>query len=631
MSVNLAERTHLDEMVDAAAERLLALQNPAGFWWGLLETNVCMEAEYVLLAHCLDKRDRGREEQILRHMLHTQGADGAWAIFPGGPGDLNATVEAYQALKLIGLRADEEPLARARAFILANGGAGATRVFTRLWLALVGQFAWDELPVVPPELILLPDFLPLNIYDFACWARQTVVPLSIVLSHRPLFPVPESAAIPELFCAAAPDRKRLSGWERFFHAADRALHAYTKFSVQPGRAIAERCAIRWVVDHQEEDGSWGGIQPPWFYSLLALKVMGLTEHPAFVRGWEGLESFGVRAEGGRWWFQACVSPVWDTALAILALRAAGLPPECPALVEAAGWLCEQQVLTGGDWQHARPQARPGGWAFEFANRRYPDVDDTAVVLLALNQVKMPQEAVRRRALTAGFRWLAAMQCKNGGWAAFDADNTRNWATLIPFSDFGWVVDPPTEDVTGHALECFGGFGYGTAWSVVRAGVEFLRRAQKPDGSWMGRWGVNYIYGTGAALPGLAAAGTDMREPWIQRALDFLEACQNPDGGWGETCASYQDESQKGRGPSTPSQTAWALIGLIAGGRAGGAAAARGVEHLRRTQRPDGGWDEAHYTGTGFPGDFFIGYHLYRDVFPLLALGRCRDALRRSPS
>ncbi len=622
-------RTTIDEALAAGVDHLLSLQYADGYWWGPLASNVCMEAEYVLLCHCLDCRNRDREQQIQRYLFSQQRADGTWAIYPGGPGDLNATVEAYQALKLIGVPETDPRMARARDFILANGGVDATRVFTRLWLALVGQYPWSKLPVVPPEIMFLPKWFPLNIYDFASWARATVVPISILMSRRPVFPLPDGAGIPELYLPAgqaAPPPK--GGEHRLFLALDRALHWYQNLSVHPGRAAAEQKALAWILEHQAGDGSWGGIQPPWFYALLALKVLGKTDHPVYQKGVAGLESYGVNTPDGGWWFQASVSPVWDTALAVLALRAAGLPPDHPALVRAGLWLCDRQVFVPGDWQVRRPQLEPGGWAFEFDNVHYPDIDDTAMVLLALNSLQLPDEMRRRRALTAGFRWLVGMQSRNGGWGAYDVDNTRELVNRIPFCDFGEVIDPPSEDVTGHVLECFGSFGYDDAWSVVRRGIDYLKRAQQPDGSWFGRWGVNYIYGIGAVVPGLAAVGMDVTEPWIQRALDWLEAHQNEDGGWGEDCRSYDDARYAGRGESTPSQTGWALLALVAGGRAGSESARRGVAYLLHTQRTDGGWDEVHYTGTGFPRDFYIGYHMYRNVFPVLALGRWRAAIRQ---
>jgi squalene-hopene/tetraprenyl-beta-curcumene cyclase len=606
----------LELVVQRAVEALLARQRPDGSWWGLLATNVAMEAEYVFLMHALGRRDAEREARIRRHLLATQRPDGSWALFPGGDGDISVTVEAYAALRLIDPKDRHPGLERARRFIVEAGGIEATRVFTRLWLALLGQYPWRALPVVPPEIMWVPPWLPFNIYDFASWARATVVPLSVVRAHEPVFPVPPEAGIQDLRGAPRPAPRGA------YAGIDRILKAYQAWrGPHPGRAAAEAKAMAWVVEHQERDGSWGGIQPPWFYSLLALKTMGMEHHPAFARGLEGLEAFGVETADGRWWLQACVSPTWDTALAVLALRAAGLRADHPALVRAGEWLLGQQVTRGGDWQIRRPHAVPGGFPFEFVNDQYPDIDDTAVVLMALAQVDVPDVERRRDVMTRAFRWMVAMQSRNGGFAAFDADNFATWPARIPFSDFGWVTDPPTEDVTGHVLEAFGGFGYDLAWPVIRRAVAYLRRAQLADGPWFGRWGVNYLYGTGAVIPGLVAVGLPPGDPMIQRALDWVVAHQNPDGGFGEDCRSYRDPTWRGRGASTPSQTAWALLALEAGGRGLSTAARRAVRYLAETQTEDGSWDEEAYTGTGFPGDFYINYELYRHVFPLLALGR----------
>lgn len=624
--MRISDSAIAEETIEAAVSYLLKRQRKDGSWWENLETNVCMEAEYVFLTHCLDKRDDEREKKLMRYLLSTQTESGAWVTYPGGPGDVNCTVEAYQALKLIGMSEKAEPMQKARAFVLASGGVEQTRVFTRMWLALIGQYAWEKVPMVPPEIMLVPTFLPLNIYDFASWARATIVPLSVVMAHRPVFPLPEGTGIAELFVNDA-SVQRTNG-SVLFNLVNRVLQNYQKWVVHPWRAKAEQKAIQWVVDHQEKDGTWGGIQPPWFYSLLALKTMDMTAHPSFQKGWEALEMFGVDTGDGRWWFQACISPTWDTGLAILALRAAGVAADHPALTKAGEWLLDQQVLTDGDWKVRRPKATGGGWPFEFVNDHYPDVDDTAIVLMALNSLQVADESRRKRALVTGFRWLMEMQSKNGGWAAFDADNLTTIPRRIPFSDFGAVTDPPSEDVTAHVIECVGMFGYDAAWGVVQRGINYLRQTQQREGSWFGRWGVNYVYGTGAVLPALAVIGLDMQEPWIVRALDWLEAHQNPDGGWGESCLSYEDDNWRGRGASTPSQTAWALMGLVGGGRVDSLAARRAFEFLRNTQRADGGWNEAAYTGTGFPRDFYIGYRLYAQVYPLIALGRYKQALGR---
>ncbi|MCY0869451.1 MAG: squalene--hopene cyclase, partial [Firmicutes bacterium] len=388
MSVKLEQRTDVSDTLRAATEHLLSLQRDDGSWWGVLRTNVTMEAEYILLMHCLDKRDARREQKVRNWILSQQQADGGWSVYPGGPSDVSVTVEAVQALRLIGAADEDAVVQRAREFVLAHGGIQATRVFTRLWLALVGQYPWRDLPVIPPEIIFLPDSFPLNLYDFACWARQTVVPLAIVIAHRPVYPLPSRCGVRDLFVSgstSAVKTRRPVGQKalvRIFQMADGALKLYQAQPWHPGRKIAERRAIDWVVERQEADGSWGGIQPPWFYSLLALDVCGRRDTEAFVRGCEGLEAFGVESQDA-WWFQACISPVWDTALSVIALRSAGFAPDHPALTRAAQWLLARQVTAAGDWKHGRPQAEPGGWPFELYNDNYPDVDDTAVVLYAL--------------------------------------------------------------------------------------------------------------------------------------------------------------------------------------------------------------------------------------------------------
>ncbi len=614
--------------LDAGVEFLLSQQRDEGYWWAPLLTNVTMEAEYVLLCHCLDKVDQARMEKVKTYLLHEQREDGTWSIYPNGPQDLNATVEAYTALKLLGVSPDEERMKRARAFIQSKGGVESTRVFTRLWLAVVGQYDWNKLPIVPPEIMLLGKNQPLNIYDFASWARPTIVTLTIVMSHRPVFRLPEYAQVPELFETDVPPSppSAKGGNSKFFLMLDKVLKHYQSWSVHPFRKAAEENALRWILEHQAGDGSWGGIQPPWFYALLALKVLNMTNHPAFIKGWEGLDTYGLETPYGGWMFQASISPVWDTGLSILALRAGGLAPDHPALVKAGEWLLDRQIRTPGDWSVRRKKTKPGGWAFQFDNDHYPDIDDTAIVVWALNGLKLPNEARRRDAMTSGFRWLTAMQSSNGGWGAYDVDNNKTLPNRIPFCDFGEVIDPPSEDVTAHVLECFGSFGYDEAWKVVARGVTYLKQAQKPDGSWFGRWGVNYIYGIGAVVPALKAVGVDMKEPFVQKSLDWLVEHQNEDGGWGEDCRSYDDERFAGVGISTPSQTAWALMALIAGGRVESEAVTKGVAYLTETQRPDGSWDEEVFTGTGFPKDFYLGYTLYRQIFPVLALGRYRDAL-----
>jgi len=626
-------RGDLGEAVRRSQEYFLRTQHPDGYWVGELETNVCMAAEYLLLTHFLGAREETRWRKIATYLLREQRPDGPWAIYYGGPPDINATVESYFALKLSGVPADDSRMRKAREWVRSAGGVPKVRVFTKIWLALFGQWDWRGGPVLPPEMMFLPHWFPLNIYDFASWARATIVPMLVILSERPVCSVPEQARIDELYPAgregadyALAKPKDAFSWKRAFHVADGLLRRYDRVAVRPMREAAYRAAERWIVARQEADGSWGGIQPPWVYSLIALKLRGYSlDHPVMKRGLAGFEGVWAVQDGEIFNPQACLSPVWDTALAMIALMDSGLAPDHPAIVQAGRWLLREQVLTGGDWQVKAKDVEPGGWSFEFENDVYPDTDDTAEVLIALSRAKLPDEKRKRRATDAGKRWLLGMQSANGGWGAFDKDNTRRLVNEIPFCDFGEVIDSPSEDVTAHVVEALALLGERKS-EAVRRGLRFLRRAQRTDGSWFGRWGVNHVYGTGGVLPALDAAGFDMSRPRVKRAARWLAERQNEDGGWGETCGSYADPTAIGRGPSTASQTAWGLIGLLAvdGNRGAGLALdaiEQGVRYLVESQEEDGQWDEPQFTGTGFPGDFYIKYHLYRNYFPLMALGR----------
>ncbi|MFD0920396.1 squalene--hopene cyclase [Saccharopolyspora rosea] len=616
---------------EAARDHLLSLQHPDGWWKGELETNVTMDAEDLLLRQFLGIRTASETEQAARWIRSQQRSDGTWANFHGGPGDLSTTVEAYLALKLAGDDVDAEHMAVARRWILDQGGIEATRVFTRIWLALFGEWSWDELPAMPPEMVLLPSWFPLNVSDWACWARQTVVPLTVVCTLRPRRDLGVDLA--ELRTGRRAERARPQwSWEYAFHSLDRVLHAYHRRPVRSLREHAMRRAAEWIVARQEADGSWGGIQPPWVYSLLALHLLGYPlDHPVLKQGLAGLERFLVREQtpaGTVRRLEACQSPVWDTVLGVQALHDAGLPGDHPALLRAADFLLAEEIRVKGDWSVRRPKLAPGGgWAFEFDNDGYPDIDDTAEVLLALNRVRHPDRAAVRGAMERGVRWLRGMRSRDGGWAAFDADNTREVIRKLPFCDFGEVIDPPSADVTAHVVEALAVLGRG-ADPVVRDGVRWLLANQEKDGSWFGRWGANHVYGTGAAVPALVRAGVPVEHTALRRAVRWLERHQNPDGGWGEDLRSYDDPQWIGRGESTASQTAWALLALLALDRDDTEAVRRGVDFLVRTQRSDGGWDEPQFTGTGFPGDFYINYHLYRVIFPLTALGRYQQALQR---
>ncbi|WP_405564387.1 squalene--hopene cyclase [Streptomyces sp. NBC_01180] len=616
------------DAAERAAERsvayLLEAQDAQGWWKGDLETNVTMDAEDLLLRQFLGIQDERTTKAAGQFIRGEQRADGTWATFFEGPGELSTTIEAYVALRLAGDEPDAPHMALASAFIRANGGVAASRVFTRIWLALFGWWKWDDLPELPPEMIFLPKWFPLNIYDFGCWARQTIVPLTVVSAKRPVRPAPfpldelhTDPADPNPAKRPAP----LVSWDGAFQHLDKALHIYHKVAPRRLRKVAMNAAARWIIERQENDGCWGGIQPPAVYSVIALHLLGYDiDHPVLRAGLESLDRFAIWREDGARMIEACQSPVWDTCLATIALADAGLSPDHPALVRAAEWMLDEEIDRPGDWAVRRPGLAPGGWAFEFHNDNYPDIDDTAEVALALRRVRLPDPARLEGAIARGVRWNLGMQSKDGGWGAFDADNTSPFPNRLPFCDFGEVIDPPSADVTGHVVEMLAVEGKAHD-PRTRRGIEWLLAEQEATGAWFGRWGVNHIYGTGSVVPALTAAGLPASHPAIRRAVSWLESVQNEDGGWGEDLRSYKDEEWIGHGASTPSQTAWALLALLAAGERENKAVERGVTWLTETQRQDGAWDEPYFTGTGFPWDFSINYNLYRQVFPLTALGR----------
>jgi squalene-hopene/tetraprenyl-beta-curcumene cyclase len=590
-----AERiqSRLDLALERGTARLLELQHPDGYWVGELESNATMIAQHLIWHHVLGLRTPELDRKIANELLARQRDDGTWSIWYEGPADLSTSIEAYAALRLAGVEAGEA----AREYILGAGGVPRARVFTKCFLALLGQWPWQRVPTVPAELILFPTWGPLSVYDFSCWARQTIVPLSVVMALRPVRP----AAIDLSDIDARPGPS----------APPRRPGALRR------RAIA--VAERWVRERQEADGSWGGIQPPWVWSIVMLAALGHGfEDETLRRAVEGWKGFTID-EGDRLRPEACQSPIWDTALAVLGLRAAGLPADHAALRAAGEWLLAEEVTVKGDWAIRRPALAPGGWSFEFENDLYPDVDDTAVVAIALRELGLGEEAVRR-----GLDWIVGMQSRGGGWGAFDVDNDKLWLYRIPFCDFGKVTDEPSSDVTAHAVEAL---APDPAYaSIARRGLDWLLSEQEDNGSWFGRWGVNHVYGTGAALPALEACGIEPEHPAVRRAVAWLDSVQNEDGGFGEDILSYRDPALRGRGESTASQTAWALLAYVAAGEHRSPAAEAAAAHLCLAQRPDGDWTEEHYTGTGFPLDFMIRYHLYRLHFPLMALGRLRERL-----
>lgn len=637
----------LDQTIQKAIEWSARNQKQGGYWAGLLETNSTMEAEWILGMHILGVKDDPKTPEVLKCIRTAQRPDGSWGVFHEAEGgDLNATVECYAALRTSGARPEEPALKKALEWILAHGGVQKTRVFTKIWLALVGEWPWNDTPALPPELIWAPLWFPFNIYNFGSWARATIVPLCVLSARRPIHPLPDP--LDELFPngrGGPLPKPKGWGWARFFHLADRVLTAYTKLPWQPLRNDAIKVCLEWMLKRQEADGCWAGIQPPWIYSLMALKTEGYPlTHPVLAKGIRAFDApWGEQTDRGIF-LQACTSPVWDTLLTVLAFQDCQAENH-PAYVKALNYLLEQQITADGDWVVKCPHLRGGGWAFEYENDAYPDIDDTAVGMIILARAN-PQTPEIRVALQRATDWVLGMVSSNGAWAAFDKDNTEPLIKLIPFCDFGEAIDPPSVDVTAHVVEALGCLGRTMSDPVVQKAVDYIRAEQETDGSWFGRWGVNHIYGTAAVLPALEKVGENMHADYVQKAARWIVDHQNADGGWGESCASYMDEALRGRGPSTASQTGWALMALLAT-HGHEESIQKGIHYLETTQTDDGTWEERHYTGTGFPGygggartdvktgkhldqgkelsrGFMLRYHMYRHYFPLMALGRARS-------
>lgn len=601
-------------------------QHPDGYWWYELESNVTITSEYLMLLYFLGVRDDKKYKKISHHILKNQRLDGTWSLYWGGKSDLSTTVEAYFALKLAGLPAEDSRLRKAREFILENGGVEAARVFTKIYLALFGEYDWMAIPSIPVGIIFLPTWFPVNIYNFSSWARGTIVPLSMIVDLKPSRPIPENARIRELF--KTPDKTssitagRLPrhSWKRVFILIDKMIKITEGLSIRPWRGKALKKIEGWILEHQDQSGDWGGIQPAMVNSLLALAALGYQVPDEPIRkGLEALERFIIEDEE-ELVLQSCISPIWDTALTSLALLYSGMGRDHPSLEKACTWLASKQIFEKGDWSVKRPDLEPGGWAFEFENNWYPDVDDTAVVLLLLNKLA-DKEYINTANLEKGLNWVMGMRGKDGGWGAFDVDNNMKVLNQLPFGDLEAMIDPSTPDLTGRVLELLGAIGHDLSNEAVQKGIEFIKRTQESDGSWWGRWGVNYLYGTSIVMAGLDSVGEDMMKPYIKKAVNWLKANQNPDGGWGEGCESYESPAFRCRGESTPSQTAWAVLALMAAGEVTSKEVIKGIKYLLKTQKDDGTWDEKHFTGTGFPKYFFIRYHNYRNCFPLMSLGK----------
>ena len=623
----------LDEAIYRSRDYLLSQQTEGGYWVDKLESNATITAELIFFMYFTDAVDLAKQEALANYLLYKQRQDGSWSLYFGGPCDINSTVESYMALKLAGIPADRPEMLRAHEAICANGGIKNTRVFTKIFLAMFGQIPWEVCPAIPVEIILFGNWFPFNIYEMSSWSRGTVVPLSIIVSHKPVHHPPKGHDVKELFTISdhelgfEPDGSIFSSWKNFFIYLDRIIKFVGKSPWKPFRKVALEKAYQWVVDHQEDQGDFAGIQPAMLNSLLAYHYEGVSkDDPKWVKGWESVERFLIEKKEGTL-MQACVSPLWDTAIASNALCDSGLSTNHPALVKAAEWILGKQVVKKGDWAVKNPHATPGGWAFEFYNELYPDCDDTAEMLMFLNRVKLPDQNRKLHESERAMSWLLSMQCRVGGWAAFDVDNEQDLFNLVPFADHGAMLDPATADVSGRVLWLLGRLGFKKNHPQVKRVIAFIREKQESDGSWWGRWGVNYIYGTWLALTGLCSIGEDMNQPYVSRAIKWYNDHQNEDGGWGETCESYENPSLAGTGNSTASQTAWAVMGMIAGGEAESSAVKHGIEFLLNRQEDCGSWYEDEFTGTGFPAHFFIKYHMYQHFFPLMALSHYRLALR----
>jgi len=612
--------------VDAARKCLLSLQHKEGYWYGELEADTTLESDYVLLHTLLGTGKQERFEKCCNYILRHQNEDGGWPISIDGPSNLSASVKAYFALKLSGYKPDHPALVRARVKILQMGGATEVNTFTKIYLCFLGQYDYDAVPAVPPEIVLFPKWFWFNIYEISSWSRAILVPLSVCYAKKPLKKIPDEMGIEELFVGGRDKSRmhlhwseRLVCWRNFFLVLDRMVHWFERVHIRPLRWVALRTAEKWMLERFEMSDGLGAIYPSIMNSIIALRCLGYSlDDPQVIRAMDEFEKLGIE-EGDTFRMQPCMSPVWDTAYALFALGEAGVPADDSRMVKCADWILQKQVRSGGDWQVKNKQGKPGGWYFEFNNEFYPDVDDSAMVCLALSRVEHPNGRYQRESVQLAIDWIFSMQCKNGGWASFDKNNDRMVFQHIPFADHNAMLDPPTVDITGRILEMLATYGYTKDDPRVEKAIKFVRTEQEPDGSWFGRWGVNYIYGTMLVLRGLEAIGVDHHEPYVQQGAEWLRMVQNPDGGWGETCASYGDPTQRGIGPSTPSQTAWAIMGLLAANDTRSDSVARGIAYLLRGQKKDGSWDEPATTGTGFPRVFYLVYTLYREYFPLIAL------------
>lgn len=621
--------------VRGAQRYLIDNQTSEGYWQAELEGDTILESEYMLLLQFLGRQDQKKFRKLANYIRSKQHADGYWSIYPGGPPEVSASVKAYFACKLAGFKENEPFMRRARRAILQMGGIQRCNTFTKLYLSIFGQYEWHGVPTIPPEMILLPKWFYFNIYAMSSWSRAILVPLSVINAARPKRSIPETATLDELFVDGRdPHKSKLEwdspvfSWRNAFLVLDKTLKIYDSSPVKPFRNKSLRKALRWLLEREENSGGLGAIFPAMTHAIMAYKCMGFDDyHPAICKELAELSAFEIEDEE-KLHLQPCVSPVWDTAISLNAMLDSGCPADHESVVSAANWLLSKQTTRKGDWAVMTPNVEPGGWYFEMENEFYPDVDDTVMVLMGLYKTYCPgsehwteapepvQDAMRR-----GLNWVFAMQNRDGGWASFDKNNNRRLFQYVPYADHNAMIDPSSADITARTLEMCSYFSIGRKDPRVQRALKYLYKDQQPDGSWFGRWGVNYIYGTWQTLRGLNCIGEDMQAERVQRAVRWLHSVQNVDGGWGETCQSYDTDHPKATGPSTPSQTAWALMGLFNAGDIQSDAVSRGLNYLLNNQNEDGTWLEDWFTGTGFPRVFYLRYHYYSHYFPLWALAQ----------
>ncbi|KPK42366.1 MAG: hypothetical protein AMJ78_02870 [Omnitrophica WOR_2 bacterium SM23_29] len=625
-----------EKLIDAisrAQRFLLNRQTSEGYFNSELHMDLALEADTIFMLRFSGIEDEILEEKLLNFILDRRLERGGWSIYPGGPPELNTTIKCYLALKLKGHQQDEPMMAEIRKIILDLGGIEQSNSYSRFYLAMFGLGEWDAAPAIPPEIMLFPSWFAFNIYELSAWSRTIIIPLSIVWSFKPVRPLKNNLDIDELYKSGKRMRylphkwdMTIFSWRNFFLLFDRVAKTLYRFRIRPLRSLAVKKASVWMIERLDKSAGLGAIFPSMVNSVFALSCLGYeNDHPLMKSCIEEVKKL-ILDRGDKNQMQPCISPVWDTGLAVYSLAISGLPKNHEVLIKAGKWLLSKQVMEYGDWKVKATVAEPGGWYFEFENEFYPDIDDTAQVLLALMRIDMGEDEPKKRsAFERGLNWMLNMQSSDGGFSSFDKDNNRQFLTKIPFADHNAMLDPTCPDITGRICELLGRLGFSTDEPHLKRAVDFLRANQLKDGTWYGRWGINYIYGTSLVCRGLSLSLRESYKDALDRASRWIKNVQNRDGGWGETALTYDDPSKKGKGPSTASQTAWALLALFAYGDFESVEVKRGIKYLIVTQQEDGGWRELDFTGTGFPKVCYLRYELYSIYFPLIAISEYAKA------